>query len=70
MKKLLCMIVAVLMILAMLPGCGADNKPADEPGPQEDQGAVPSENEEPYGPEEDPPDPPCSANRNGHLSLG
>ena len=56
MKKLLCMIVAVLMILAMLPGCGADNKPADEPGPQEDQGAVPSENEEPYGPEEDPPE--------------
>ena len=52
MKKLLCMIIAVFIVFAMLPGCGSDNVPADEPEGQEDQGTVPSENEEPDEPKD------------------
>ncbi|MBO4831641.1 MAG: transglutaminase domain-containing protein [Oscillospiraceae bacterium] len=46
MKRLLCMIIAVFIVFAALPGCGPDSGTADVPDPQEDQSAVPSENTE------------------------
>ncbi len=46
MKKILCMIIAVFFVCAMLAGCGSDSGNAGVPDPQEDQGAVTSENTE------------------------